>query len=274
MKPGTAVSGRKPLLGFNDKPANTKAALAAKTRPLKRTKSLKSAAQLHGSDLNFLFPSSLTIQKLSSKTRLYLRHSFLPRKQVNAMPLYQALQDSVQDNKDVGALVQSASNISVKIMRRNSLLVKSLDTGPLAQPLPMSRPKSTQQTEKEFEEIDTSQGLAGLLREFARRQATKTPLPDPGTVQCTPKVPAKSKTHIPKSPSNASSSIPLHSALQQSPETNPVLPCDTPYSLDPAQTPKPQYTFISQYVEKWAPRGAKVELKRKLRGRLVRLGST
>jgi len=270
MRPGTAVSGRKPLLGFSGKPSNSQsAASAAKTRPLKRTKSLKSATRLQGNDLNFLFPSSLTIQKLNPKTRLYLRHSFLPLKQLNAMPLYQALQDSVQDNKDVGSLVQSASNLNVKIMRRNSLLASSVDVGPMTQSLPMPRPKSTQQIEKECEEIDTRQGLAGLLREFARRQAAKAPLPDPGTVQCTPKAPAKSKLHIPKSPSNTSSTGLV--SLQQYPEASPVLPSDTPYSLDPTL---PQYTFISQYVEKWAPSGAKVELKRKLRGRLVRLGST
>lgn len=284
MRPSTAVSGRRPLLGFSNKQSGSQvAALASKTRPLKRTKSLKSTTGLAGSDLNFLFPASLSTKKLNPRAKLYLRHSFLPLKQVNAMPLYQALQDSVQDNRDVVTLVKSASNINAKIMRRNSLLVKSVDGGSFAgvgQTIQVPRPKSIQLIDKDYEEVDTTQGLAGLLREFARRQAAKTPIPDPGTVQCTPKIPSKSRSHLGKSPRNLSSSGPFPQYIQPSPEGNiAIRPTGEvantqDQAVDIALTPRPEYTFISQYVEKWAPRGTKVELKRRLRGRLVRLGST
>lgn len=282
MRPSTAVSGRKPLPGFsNQHPSSPIATVTSKTRPLKRTKSLKSTTGLPGSDLNYRFPASLSIKKLNPSAKLHLRHSFLPLKQVNAMPLYQALQDSVQDNRDVVTLVKSASNINAKIMRRNSLLVRSVDGRPfvgIGQTIPVPRPKSTQQVEKDYEEIDTSTGLAGLLREFARRQAAKTPIPDPGTVQCTPKVPSKARSHVGKSPTHLSSAGTLPQYMQESPEGNRAIQTTgkvgSPQAVDIALTPRAEYTFISQYVEKWAPRGTTVELKRRLRGRLVRLGST
>lgn len=274
MRPETA-SGRRPLPGFTAKPAAfSSPVLPSKTRPLKRTKSLKSSVGLSGSDLNFLLPSSLTFQRLKQKARVYMRHSFAPLKQVNAMPLYSALKDNLKDNKDVVKLVQSGSNINVKIMRRNSLLAQKKE-GNRTQTVQSRRSKSRLQTEtEEMEGKLTGQGLAGILREFARRQACFASVPDSDIVQCTPKPPSKSQTCYLKSPrSRPVSGHPGH--LPESPDVD-VFRSSTEYRYSQdlgidGVLGSPQYTFISQFVDKWAPKESKTQLKRKLRGQLVRL---